>query len=59
MAVEKYLIMEAVEEIDRVKSLNVQFTDMLVGAVQSHSEFESSDSFNKLGKSLGPMTLYF
>ncbi len=44
---------------DSASSLNVQFADMLAGAVQSHFEFGNSDSFNKLGKSLEVTTLYF
>ena len=44
---------------DSASSLNVQFADMLAGAVQSHFEFGNSDSFSKLGKSLEVTTLYF
>ena len=45
--------------VDSSKSLSVQFTDMLAGAVQSHFEFGNSDSFNELGKNLDALTLYF
>jgi len=45
--------------LDSASSLNVQFADMLAGAVQSHFEFGNSDPFNELGKSLDAKTLYF